>query len=168
MTMEPSEMTRDEFLEAFGAVFPHSPWVAEGVWNGGLEFRHDTAAGMHEAMCNEIRQADHEQKLALLQAHPVLPFAVGADDPAEHAGRDNHDPRLDQCSEAEFADFQRLTRDYREKFGFPFILAVQGFQRRQVMDILRRRLDHSPEEEFQNALQQAMRIALFRLEALLK
>lgn len=166
MVIEPSAMTREEFFETFGSVFEHSPWVAENVWNGGVEFRHDTAAGMHEAMCNEIRRADEEQKLALLQAHPELAVRAGREDLTAQSHREQHGAGLDQCTDEEFAEFQRLNRAYREKFGFPFILAVKGYHRRQILEIFRQRLQHSAEEEFQVALHQVMKIGLFRLEEL--
>lgn len=164
MALEPSEMTHEEFMATFGPVFEHSPWIAEAVWEDGLDIRHDTAAGMHEAMCNEIRRADHEQKLELIQAHPDLGARIGRDELTRHSRREQNSAGLDRCSDEEFAEFQRLNQAYREKFGFPFILAVKGFHRRQILEIFRRRLEHSPDEEFQTALAQIMRIALFRLQ----
>jgi OHCU decarboxylase len=164
MVIEPSEMIRDEFFETFGSVFEHSPWIAESVWDGGVEIRHDTAAGMHEAMCNEIRRADDDLKLALLRAHPELAVQAGCEQLTGHSRREQHGAGLNQCTDEEFAEFQRLNRAYREKVGFPFILAVQGYQRRQVLEIFRQRLQHSAEEEFQIALHQVMKIGLFRLQ----
>jgi len=163
MAIEPGELTREEFMEIFGPVFEHSPWIAENVWNGGLDRRHDTAAGMHEVMCNEIRQADREQQLALLRAHPELAVEVGGD-LSGHSRREQHAAGLSQCSPEEYAEFQSLNAAYREKFGFPFIFAVRGYQRRQILEIFRRRLEHSADEEFQAALAQVMRIGLFRLQ----
>lgn len=165
MSPEPSEMTREEFLETFGPVFEHSPWVAHRVWEHGLEFRHDTVSGMHEALCNEIRQADDDEKLALLRALPELAASVGAGEVLTgHSRREQHGAGLHQCTPAEFEEFERLNKAYREKFGFPFILAVKGYQRRQVLEIFRKRIEHDPEEEFQAALHQVMKIGLFRLE----
>lgn len=164
MAIDPGEMTREEFLATFGPVFEHSAWIAENVWNDGLDTRHETAAGMHEVMCNEIRRADDEQKLALLRAHPELAVRVGNDELTGHSRREQHGAGLNQCTDEEYAEFQRLNQAYREKFGFPFILAVKGYHRRQILEIFQRRLEHTPEEELQAALAQVMRIALFRLE----
>jgi len=164
MAMEPGELSRTEFLEAFGHVFEHAPWIAENVWDDGLDTRHDTAAGMHEVMCNEIRRASNEDKLALLQSQPELACATSAPGMTNTSRGEHRRSGLDQCSEEEFAEFQRLNKTYRERFGFPFILAIKGYQRRQILEIFRNRLQHSPEEEFQAALAQLMKIALFRLE----
>lgn len=164
MKMEPGEMNRTEFMETFGHVFEHSAWIAENVWDDGLDRRHDTAFGMHEVMCNEIRGADREQKLELLRAHPELGCALAGDDLTTTSRGEQRRSGLDQCSPEEFAEFQRLNQAYQEKFGFPFILAIKGFQRKQILEIFRGRLQHEPEEEFQAALAQVMKIGLFRLQ----
>ncbi len=165
MALDPSEMSHEEFTETFGPVFEHATWVAERVWEDGVEFRHDTVSGMHAAMCNEIRQADEDEQLALLRAQPELAVRIGTGPaPGGHARAEQHGAGLDRCSEAEFEAFQQLMRAYREKFGFPFVLAVRGYQRKQVLDLLRARLEHEAGEEFQAALHQVMKIGLFRLQ----
>lgn len=164
MKIEPGEMDRTEFLETFGHVFEHSPWIAENVWNDGLDTRHDTAAGMHEVMCNEIRRADNEQKLELLLTHSELACAMSSPGMTNTTRGEQRLSGLDQCSAEEFAEFQRLNKAYREKFGFPFILAIKGYQRRQILEIFRNRMRHSVEDEFQAALAQVMKIAQFRLK----
>lgn len=168
MDLDPSEMTHEEFIETFGPVFEHSPWIAERVWEGGVEFRHDSVSGMHTAMCNEIRRAGEDEKLELLRAHPELAARVGDGELTGHSRREQHGAGLDDCTEAEYEEFQRLNHAYREKFGFPFILAVKGYKRRQILEIFRARLEHDPDEEFQAALHQVMRIGLFRLEDIFK
>lgn len=164
MKIEPGELDRAEFLQTFGHVFEHSPWIAEKVWDDGLDTRHDTAAGMHEVMCNEIRRADDEQKLELLRAHPELACAMSSPGMTHTSRGEQRRSGLDQCSAEEFAEFQRLNKVYRKKFGFPFILAIKGYQRRQILEIFRSRLQHSQEEEFQAALAQVMKVGLFRLQ----
>ncbi|MGH8033994.1 MAG: 2-oxo-4-hydroxy-4-carboxy-5-ureidoimidazoline decarboxylase [Lysobacterales bacterium] len=168
MKIEPGDLDRSEFLETFGSVFEQSPWIAENVWNDGLDTRHDTAAGMHEVMCNEIRQADLEQKLELLRAHPQLACAISREGLSKASRGEQRRSGLEQCTEEEFAGFKRLNAAYQEKFGFPFILAIKGFQRKQILEIFRNRLKHSPEEEFQAALAQVMRIGLFRLQEIME
>jgi len=168
MKIEPGELSRAEFLEIFGGIFENSPWIAQNVWDDGLDLRHDTAAGMHEVMCNEIRKADMEQKLELLRAHPELACAIrqGGLSTASHG--EQRRSGLDQCTEEEFAEFKRLNTAYREKFGFPFILAIKGYHRKQILEIFHNRLEHSPEEEFQAALAQVMRIGMFRLQEIME
>ena len=168
MKIEPGDMDRAEFLETFSDVFEHAPWIAQNVWDDGLDARHDTAAGMHEVMCNEIRRADDEQKLELLRAHPELACAKSSQGLSNTTRGEHRLSGLDQCNEEEVAQFQSLNKAYREKFEFPFILAIKGYHKRQILDIFRTRLQHSPEEEFQAALAQVMKIGLFRLEDIYK
>jgi OHCU decarboxylase len=166
MEREASEMSVSEFIETFGHVFEGSPWIAENAWYRGLGARNDTAAGVHEALCNEIRRASHEQKLELLRAHPELGVAMSGRELSESSRGEQLRSGLDACTAEEYAEFQRLNARYREKFGFPFILAIKGFHRRQILEIFRQRIEHSPEEEFQAALAQVMKIGLFRLQEL--
>ena len=168
MKIEPGDLDRAEFLEAFGHVFEHSPWIAENVWEGGLDTRHETAAGLHEAMCNEIRRASHEEKLELLRAHPDLACAVSSASLSDHSRGEQRRSGLDQCSTEEFAEFQKLNGAYKKKFGFPFILAIKGFHRQKILEIFRTRMQHSEEEEFQTALAQVMKIGLFRLQDIMQ
>jgi OHCU decarboxylase len=166
MEREASEMSVSEFIETFGHVFEGSPWIAENAWYRGLGARNDTAAGLHEALCNEIRRASHEQKLELLRAHPELGVAMGGRELSESSRGEQLRSGLDACTPEEYAEFQRLNARYREKFGFPFILAIKGYHRRQILEIFRQRVEHGPEEEFQAALAQVMKIGLFRLQEL--
>jgi len=164
MAIEPSEMSRSEFLQTFGHIFEHSPWIAENVWDAGLEVRHDTAAGLHEAMCNQIRRADDATRLELLRAHPELASPPVSQSLTAVSRGEQRRSGLDRCSAEELAEFQQLNGLYREKFGFPFIMAIKGYQPRQILDIFHQRLNHSAAEEQQMALAQVMKIGLFRLQ----
>ena len=165
----PSGMDKQAFVALFGGVYERSPWLAEAVWDlqPGPELGRgrDTAAAIHDAFKSVLERAGNEAKLALLRAHPDLAgkLAVGnaltAESTAEQAGAG-----LGDCSPEEFTAFQDLNRRYQEKFGFPFILAVRGYRRGEILDIFRRRLENDPETEFEAALEQVHRIALLRLE----
>jgi 2-oxo-4-hydroxy-4-carboxy-5-ureidoimidazoline decarboxylase len=99
-----------------------------------------------------------------LRAHPQLACAKGPEGMTVTSRGEQRRSGLEQCSPEEFAEFQRLNAAYLEKFGFPFILAIKGYQRRQILEIFRARMQHSEEEEFQAALAQVMKIGLFRLQ----
>jgi OHCU decarboxylase len=166
METEPGDMDRTKFLEIFGHVFEHSPWIAQNVWDFGLDRRQDTAAGMHEVMCNEIRQADFEVQLELLKSHPELACSKGPEGMTPTSRIEQRLSGLDQCSIEEFNEFQSLNKTYQGKFGFPFILAIKGFQKSKILEFFRTRIDHTAEEEFQIALAQVMKIGLFRLQVI--
>ena len=166
--MRPGAMAKSEFVAAFGPVFEHSPWIAARAWDGGLDRRHDSLPGLHRAFGEVIRSAERDEQLSLLRAHPELAAkAADAEDLTAHSRGEQRGAGLDRCRPDEFAEFQRLNEAYREKFGFPFIVAVKGLDRQQILDRFRSRLQKAPEAEFEEALEQVIRIGYFRLEQLL-
>jgi 2-oxo-4-hydroxy-4-carboxy-5-ureidoimidazoline decarboxylase len=110
-----------------------------------------------------VEAAPHEQKLALIRAHPELAGRTAVADIAEASKREQSGAGLDRCTPEEFAEFQRLNDAYNARFGFPFIIAVKGLTRQDILAAFRARLDNDPETEFDTALEQIHRIAGFRL-----
>lgn len=152
------------FTEALGAVFEHSPWVAERAWAKGP---FATVGHLHTAMVATVRSASADDQLALLRAHPDLAGktaragTMGADSGAEQASAG-----LDQLSDCEYQRFQRLNAAYRETFGFPFIIAVRRHDRVGILAAFTRRLGHSREQEVETALTEVAEIARLRLDRL--
>ena len=155
-------LERTEFVAAIGWVFEHSPWVAERAW-AARPFAN--VEELHQALVEQVERGLPEEQLALLRAHPDLGTRAGVSDPssAEQAG-----VGLDQLSQAEFERMRGLNGAYREKFGFPFLFAVKGSTKHDILDALERRLQSSREEEYRMALDQVYRIAWFRLNDTLK
>lgn len=160
-----SQLDREAFTAAIGAVFEHSPWVMARVWER-RPFADRTA--LRAAMAQVIGEAGREELLALILAHPELASKAAlrgeltADSAREQAGAG-----LNACSPEELADIRLLNDTYRQKFGWPFIIAVKGLNRREIIDAMRRRLLCGAEEEFAEALAQILRIADLRLDPLL-
>lgn len=163
----PAAMSRDAFVAAFGGVYEHSAWVAERAWDKGLGEETATPGGLSGILHAEVVAAGREPQLALLRAHPdlagklALAGGLTAESTAEQAGAG-----LDQCTPEELAEFQSLNDRYKARFGFPYILAVKGRHRTQILENFRARVDNDPEVEFAEALDQVRRIALLRLEAM--
>lgn len=163
----PSQMDRHTFVGRFGGVYEHSPWIAEAVWDAGLRAEHDTLAGLAGAMEAVLALAGRDAKLALIRAHPDLASraAIAGDltaaSRAEQAGAG-----LDQCTPAEYDRFQALNAEYKGKFGFPFIIAVAGLGRREILAAFQSRVGNRQEDEFEEALRQINRIARLRLAAI--
>ncbi len=161
-------MNRDAFIERFGGVFEHSPWIAAAVFDAGLPHGAMTAAGLHRAMCVVFRGASREQQLEVVCAHPDLAgrLAMAGELTAESTG-EQASAGLDRCTPDEFARFQTLNDAYREKFDFPFIMAVKGRSRAEILAAFEARVDNDADTEFREALAQVERIALLRLQDLL-
>jgi 2-oxo-4-hydroxy-4-carboxy-5-ureidoimidazoline decarboxylase len=156
-----NSLERAEFVSAIGWVFEHSPWVAERAW---IMRPFADAQALHRAMVDQVERSLPEEQLALLRAHPDLGTRarVSEASTAEQAGAG-----LDQLTPAEFERLRRLNDDYRHKFGFPFLFAVTGSTKHDILEALERRARSSREEEYLVALDQVYRIARFRLEDIL-
>ncbi len=160
----PSRLDRNAFVAVFGGVYEHSPWIAEAAWDGGLTAAHDDSRSLHGVLSAIVDAAPKDAQLTLLRAHPDLAgkLAVRGELTAESTG-EQAGAGLDQCTPAEFEDFQRLNERYKESFGFPFILAVKGRNRAEILENFRSRVDNPADVEFAEALAQVHRIAELRL-----
>lgn len=167
MTHHALPADRQSFVERFGAVFEHSPWIAGQAFTQICE-RDIAPASLHDVFRKVVMHASTEQQLELLRAHPELACALAAPTQLTSASREEQaGAGLDRCSIAELNEFSRLNKDYREKFGFPFIVAVKGLSRQQILAQFRNRLGNTADTEFRLALEQVCKIGGFRLEALL-
>ncbi|MFC1797507.1 2-oxo-4-hydroxy-4-carboxy-5-ureidoimidazoline decarboxylase [Pseudomonadota bacterium] len=163
--MQINGMNKEDFMAMFGDVYEHSPWIAAKVWESGLDAHHDSAEPLAFAFADVIHNASREQKLALLQAHPELAVAVASEHELSAASRiEQRGAGLDQCSPEEFAEFRHLNDAYQSRFGFPFIVAVKGMDRRGILTALKERLSYNKEQEFETATEQVIRIGSFRIE----
>jgi len=164
----PSQMGRDEFVERFGSIFEHSPWIAERAFDGELGPANDTAVGLHFALKVQFRAASEAECLGVLQAHPDLAGKLAAARRLTAASTEEQaSAGLDALTDGERETFTRLNTAYTEKFGFPFIIAVKDNTKASILEAFERRLGNTREEEFATACAQVERIARLRLEAIL-
>ena len=149
---------RERFVAALGWIFEHSPWVADRAWPS-RPFA--SVEALHRAMVAQVEAASREEQLSLLRAHPDLGTRARVSDASrgEQAGAG-----LDRLTPAEFERITQANSAYRERFGFPFLYAVKGSGKSEILSALESRLGNSPEAEFQEALRQVYRIAKFRLD----
>ena len=157
-----NSLGRAQFVAAIGWVFEYSPWVAERAW---MMRPFADVQALHRAMVDQVERSLPEEQLALLRAHPDLGTRarVSKASSAEQSGAG-----LDQLTKAEFERLRALNEAYRGKFGFPFLFAVKGSTKHDILDALERRAQSSREEEYLAALDQVYRIARFRLEDTLR
>ena len=159
-------MTTDRatFISLYGGIYEHSPWVAETLFDKGAAASPLENTGPMAAI---VESAPLEMQMTLLRAHPDLAGKLAksgtltAESTSEQASAG-----LDQCSQQEFEEFTALNARYRESFGFPYILAVRGRNRHEILDNFRARVDNDTATEFREALDQVHQIARLRLEAL--
>ena len=148
------------FVEAVGWVFEDSPWIAERV--GDRRPFHSVDA-LHETMVSEVGSATAEEQLALLRAHPDLGARAKM---SETSAVEQSRAGLDRLNSHELDRLTALNAAYRDKFGFPFLYAVSGATKQDILDALEKRLLSTREVELGEALRQVYRIARFRLEGI--
>lgn len=150
-------MSKSEFVETLGGIFEYSPWVAEGAYTQ-IPFR--SVDHLHSTMVETALSAERSQIKALLRAHPDLAtrLQVSPLSAAEQQGAG-----LDQLTAEEFNLLNDLNRKYTDKFQFPFILAVRGKNKDDIISAIGKRVNSSPQEEWVQALSEIGAITRFRL-----
>lgn len=156
---------RDAFVLRYGGVYEHSPWVAERAF--------PKAAGVTDPeqlaplMAAEVNRASDEEKLDLIRAHPDLAGrAAMAGQLGQASTEEQASAGIDRCTPAEYERFQRLNERYRDRFGFPFVMAVRGSNRHAILAGFEERLGNDRQTEFERALAEIHKIARSRLEAM--
>jgi adenine deaminase len=150
---------RDTFVERFGALYEHAPWVAERAWRpDGFDGVEDLDAALRGAMYG----ASEEAKLALIRAHPDLGEKVGV--LTEHSRSEQAALGLDRLAPDEYERFTATNAAYREKFGIPFVVCVREHTKESILANADARLGNPREQEIDTALGEIAKIARLRLE----
>ena len=155
---EVNAMAAADFLIAFGDIAEHSPWVAR---HAAARRPFASRAAMIAAFEEALNSAARESQLGLIRAHPDLATRakLGGESAREQAGAG-----LDTLTPADLTSFTHLNELYKAKFDFPFIFAVKGASKHQILEGFAERVNHTPEQEFAIALAQICRIFRFRIE----
>ncbi|MCD9023324.1 2-oxo-4-hydroxy-4-carboxy-5-ureidoimidazoline decarboxylase [Cohnella silvisoli] len=157
-----SKMSREQFTEVLGGIFEHAPWVAASAW----ELRpFKSRKELHDRMMDVVKRAPKETVTALFRGHPDLATRLQV---TEYSASEQHGAGLDQLTQEEYEHFVAYNRDYTEKFGFPFIMAVKGKGRSEILIAMKTRINHSEAEERETALVEIGKITGFRMEDLLE
>ncbi len=154
-----------DFVEKYGGIYEHSPWVAEEV-----EALLDGAGDVERVamlMADCVDNASRDRQLALIRAHPDLAGkAQIAGELTEDSTTEQARAGLDQCSPEEYLRFQDMNQAYHLKFGFPFVMAVRDSSRAEILAAFEHRLGNDRDIEFETALAEIHKIAKLRLQAM--
>jgi OHCU decarboxylase len=165
---KPSRLTRVLFVERFGGVYEHSPWVAEGAYDAGLEPEADTADGLAKTMNASAAKGTDAQKRTLIEAHPDLAGKLALDNRLTAESTDEQaSAGFDRLGPDELDKFTLLNNAYRAKFGFPFIMAVKGKDKGDILAAFEGRLRNDTPTETKTALSEIDRIAALRIKDIL-
>lgn len=163
---KPSDMSADEFVQHFGELYEHSPWVASRTFAAGVDTTVNSLSGLSTLLAATLKVATASEKLALIRAHPDLAGKAAA---AGHLTDDSNIEQasagLDQCTEDELKRFHQLNDAYKAKFDFPFIMAVKDSNRHLILSAFETRLQNDKVAEFDTAITEINKIARLRLTA---
>jgi 2-oxo-4-hydroxy-4-carboxy-5-ureidoimidazoline decarboxylase len=153
------------FVARYGGIYEHSPWIAEQAFVRAK----DTTDPIHLAtiMATIVDAANDQTKLALIRAHPDLAGrAAIAGELTAASTAEQASAGIDQCTEEEYARFHSLNDRYKQKFGFPFVMAVRGKHRTDILAAFEQRLGNDEQQEMETAIREIHKIARLRLEAM--
>lgn len=157
-----SQLDQADFVAALDGIFEHSPWVAGRAWSRGPFADREALLG---TLVGTMQAAPRADQLALIRAHPELAGkAAVRGELTRESTREQAGAGLAACTQEEFELIQALNAAYNARFGFPFIIAVRGLTRGDIIAAMQRRLGNPDEVEFAEALTQIARIAALRLE----
>lgn len=154
-----NRMDTKDFTAALAQVFEHAPWVAA---RAAAKRPFASRAALHAAMKAVVDQASDAEQMALIRGHPELAGKAAVALTADSA-REQHGAGLDRLTPAEYERFHALNAAYREKFGIPFIMAVKGRSKDEILSGFAARLKSTRPAEIATALDQIGHIAGFRL-----
>ena len=162
----PNSADRSAFTATFAGVFEHSPWVAERAFERGP---FETVEELHAAMCAVVREAAAEEQLKLIRAHPdLVGRAALSGTLTSESQREQASAGLGDLSAEEIALFQRYNEQYKDRFGFPFIICARENKKESIQGAFPVRLGQTPEQEMRTALGEIAKIAWFRLSDLFR
>lgn len=154
-----NQMSQAEFVTVLGSVFEDTPTIAQQTW---FHRPFSDRADLHQKMLGIVQAMSREDQLALIQAHPDLGSKAKM---AEASVQEQAGVGLDRLSPAEYDRFHTLNQAYKDKFGFPFIIAVKNHTQETILAAFEHRLTNSMDEEMAQALIEIAQIAGFRLVA---
>ena len=155
-----NKLSRSEFVEIFANIFEKTKWIAEKLYN---QKPFDNFKDLSSKMLGIFETAGKETQLKILEAHPDLADKVTVNLLTSNSWSEQSNAGLDQCSEEEFNEFKNLNKSYKQKYGFPFVIAVKGKNKIEILSEFRKRILNSVDEEFNEAIIQVGKIANLRL-----
>ena len=155
-------LKKKEFLSIFGNIFEKSDWIADEVFN--LKPFKDSN-DLVIKMMNIYENINSEKMIKIFNLHPQLAIEKKL---TSFSSKEQTGAKLNDCSKEEFTEFEKLNVDYKKKYGFPFIIAVKGKNKDEILNNFRQRIQNNFEIEFNEAKNQVKKIASLRLEGILK
>ena len=160
-----NKSSHDEFIKIFDNIFEKAKWITEKLYN---QKPFSDFEELSSKILNIFETATKEKQLKILNSHPDLADKTKIGSLTTESRKEQSNAGLDQCSEEEFIEFKNLNEKYKKKFGFPFIYAVKGKSKMEILSNFRRRISYDIKDEFIEAKKQVKKIASLRLNEINK
>ena len=157
-----NKLNKSEFLSTFGNVFERTEWIAEKCYDSKP---YNNVQELVNKMMEVFENSIKEKHLKILNSHPDLAVKKKLTKESEN---EQANANLNQCTNEEFEEFNNLNKKYKKKFGFPFIIAVKGKNKDEILNSFRQRITNNINSEFEEAKKQVKKIASFRLSEIIK
>jgi len=157
-----NKLSKTEFISIFGNIFEKTEWIAERCYESKPYNNPDELVSK---MMKIFENSEKEKHLEILNSHPDLAVEKRL---TENSKNEQKNASLNQCNDKEFLEFKNLNEEYKKKFGFPFIIAVKGKNKEEILNSFRQRITNNINLEFEEAKKQVKKIASFRLDEIIK
>ena len=157
-----NKLSKAEFISIFGNIFEKTEWVAERCYESKP---YNNLDELVSKMMKIFENIEKERHLEILNSHPDLAVEKKL---TKDSKNEQKNASLNQCTDKEFVEFKKLNEEYKKKFGFPFIIAVKGKNKEEILNSFRQRITNNINLEFEEAKKQVKKIASFRLSEIIK
>jgi len=157
-----NKLSKAEFISIFGNIFEKTEWIAEKCYESKP---YNNLDELVLKMMEIFENTEKDKHLEILNAHPDLAIEKKLTDDSKN---EQKNASLNQCTNEEFLEFKNLNEKYKKKFGFPFIIAVKGKNKEEILNSFRQRITNNINLEFEEAKKQVKKIASFRLSEIIK
>ena len=157
-----NQLNKSEFISIFGNVFEKTEWIAGRCYDSKP---YNNLDELISKMMEIFENTEKKGHLEILNSHPDLAVEKKLTDDSKNEQKNSS---LNQCNDEEFIEFKKLNEEYKKKFGFPFITAVKGKNKEEILNSFRQRITNNINSEFEEAKKQVKKIASFRLSEIIK
>ena len=157
-----NKLSKTEFISIFGNIFEKTEWIAEKCYKSKP---YNNLDELVSKMMKIFENIEKERHLEILNSHPDLAVEKKL---TENSKNEQKNASLNLCNDEEFIEFKKLNEEYKKKFGFPFIIAVKGKNKEEILNSFRQRITNNINLEFEEAKKQVKKIANFRLDEIIK
>ena len=157
-----NKLSKAEFISIFGNIFEKTEWIAERCYESKPYNNFDELVSK---MMKIFENIEKERHLEILNSHPDLAVEKKL---TKDSKNEQKNASLNQCTDEEFMEFKKLNEEYKKKFAFPFIVAVKGKNKEEILNSFRQRITNNINLEFEEAKKQVKKIANFRLSEIIK